>query len=169
MNEHPEECPCGWCDQPGHISSQCTARHDSDVMRQRFPKKVKKKKPIIGRYQCWKCGHYHSFKENCPNVPYPQPRLGECKACRCIDGPHVEGCDYDAICRKLLLCMYCRKAYTSTRIAGNDNTKSRESPEEGTHPIQGGHLEDEALNMNHPLSGKKSIPSGHPLLWASIS
>ena len=68
---------------------------------------------------------------------------------------------------------YCahtvEKRDTSTRIAGNDNTRSCESPEEGTHPIQGGHIEDEALNMNHPLSGEKSIPSGHPLLWALIS
>ena len=71
MDEHPGECPCGWCNQPGHISLQCTTRHDSDVMRQRFPKKVKKKKPIIGRYQCWKCGQYHFFREYCPNVPYP--------------------------------------------------------------------------------------------------
>ena len=47
MNEHPGECPCGWCNQLGHISSQCTARHDSDVMRQGFPKRVKKKKPTM--------------------------------------------------------------------------------------------------------------------------
>ena len=32
-NEHLGECPCGWCNQPGHIASQCMARHDSDVMR----------------------------------------------------------------------------------------------------------------------------------------
>ena len=44
-NEHPGECPCGWCNQPGHILSQCTARHDSEVMRQRFPKRIKRKKP----------------------------------------------------------------------------------------------------------------------------
>ena len=68
MNEHPGECPCGWCNQLGHISSQCTARHDSNVMRQRFPKRVNMKKPTIGRYQCWKCAQYHSFKEYCPNV-----------------------------------------------------------------------------------------------------
>ena len=134
MNEHLEECPCRWCNQLGHISSQCTARHDSDVMRQRFPKRVKKKKPTVGRYQCWKCAQYHSFKEYCPNVPYPQPRLGECKACRCIDGQHAEGCDYNAIHRS-----YCartvEKQDTSTRIAGNDNIRNGESPEEGTHPI----------------------------------
>ena len=78
-------------------------------MRQRFPKRVKKKKPTIGRYQCWKCAQYHSFKEYCPNVLYPQPRLGECKACGCIDSRHAEGCDYDAIHRRLLLCTYCGK------------------------------------------------------------
>ena len=70
-NEHLGECPCGWCNQLGHISSQCTARQDSDVMRQRFPKRVRKKKPTVGRYQCWKCAQYHSFKEYCPNVLYP--------------------------------------------------------------------------------------------------
>ena len=68
---------------------------------------------------------------------------------------------------------YCARSAekwdTSTRIAGNDNTRSHKSPEEGTHPIQGGHIEDEALNINHLLSGKKSIPSGHPLLQSSIS
>ena len=108
-NEHPGECPCRWCNQLGHISSQCTARHDSDVMRQRFPKRVKKKKPTVGRYQCWKCAQYHSFKEYCPNIPYPRPHLGECKACGCIYGRHAEGCDYDAIHRRLLLCTYCGK------------------------------------------------------------
>ena len=60
-NEYPGECPCGWCNQLGHISSQCTARHDSNVMRQRFPKRVRKKKPTVGRYQCWKFAQYHSF------------------------------------------------------------------------------------------------------------
>ena len=109
-NEHPGECPCGWCNQLRHISSQCTARHDSDVIRQRFPKRVRKKKPTVSRYQCWKCAQYHSFKEYCPNVPYPQPCLGNCKACKCIDGRHAEGCDYDTIRRRLLLCTYCRKA-----------------------------------------------------------
>ena len=71
MNEHPGECPCGWCNQPGHILSQRTARHDSEVMRQRFPKRIKRKKPTIGRYQCWKCSQYHSFQEYCLNIPYP--------------------------------------------------------------------------------------------------
>ena len=68
---------------------------------------------------------------------------------------------------------YCahtaEKQDTSTRIAGNNNIRNGESPEEGTHPIWEGHIGDEALNMNHPLSRKKSIPSGHPLLWALIS
>ena len=109
-NEHPGECPCGWCNQPGHIASQCTARHDSEVMRQRFPKRIKKKERTVGRYQCWKCSQYHSFPEYCPNIPFQQPCLGECKACRCIDGQHVEGCDYDTIHRRLLLCTYCGKA-----------------------------------------------------------
>ena len=68
---------------------------------------------------------------------------------------------------------YCartvEKQDTSTRIAGNDDTRNHKSPKERTHPVQGGHIEDKALNMNHPLSGKKSIPSGHPLLRALIS
>ena len=46
-NEHLGECPCGWCNQLGHISSQCTARHNSDVTRQRFPKRVKKNNPLL--------------------------------------------------------------------------------------------------------------------------
>ena len=70
-NEHPGKCTWGWCNQPGHISSQCTARHDSKVMRQRFPKRIKRKKPTVSRYQCWKCSQYHSFREYCPNIPYP--------------------------------------------------------------------------------------------------
>ena len=68
---------------------------------------------------------------------------------------------------------YCartvEKQDTSTRIAGNNNIRNCKSPKEGTHPILGGHIGDEALNMNHPLSEKKSIPSGHPLLRALIS
>ena len=58
---------------------------------------------------------------------------------------------------------------TSTRIAGNDNTRNCKNTKEGTHPVQRGHIGDEALNMNHPLRGKKSIPSGRPLLRALTS
>ena len=45
MNEHLGGCPCRWCNQLGHISSQCTDRHDSDVMRQRSPKRVTRRNP----------------------------------------------------------------------------------------------------------------------------
>ena len=68
---------------------------------------------------------------------------------------------------------YCahtaEKRDRSTRIAGNDNIRNHESLEEGTYPIQRGNIGDEALNMKHPLRGKKSIPSGCPLLRALIS
>ena len=79
-------------------------------MNQRFPKRQKKKKPEIAKYQCWKCNQYHSFKEYCPNVTHPSPRLGECKACGRVNGRHAPGCDYDAIRRRLLLCSFCGKA-----------------------------------------------------------
>ena len=107
---HPGTCPCGWCNQLGHIAAQCTAKYDSEEMNQRFPKRQKKKKPAVAKYQCWKCSQYHSFKEYCPNVSYPPPRLGECKACGRINGRHAPGCDYDAIRRRLLLCNFCGKA-----------------------------------------------------------
>ena len=109
MNEHSGECPCGWCNQLGHTSSQCTARHNSYVMRQRFPKRVKKKKPTVGRYQCWKCAQYHSFKEYCLMYHIHDPVWVNVKHAGCIDGQHAEGCDYNAICRRLLLCTYCGK------------------------------------------------------------
>ena len=136
-NEHPGECPCRWCNQPGHISSQCTARHDSEVMRQRFPKRIKRKKPTVGRYQCWKCSQYHSFREYCPNIPYPRPHLGECKACRCIDGQHAEGCDYDAIHRRLLLCTYCRKAGHIHQDCRQRQHQERREPQRRETPYQG--------------------------------
>ena len=136
-NEHPGECPCGWCNQLGHISSQCTARHDSEVMRQRLPKRVKKKRPTIGRYQCRKCAQYYSFKEYCPNIPYPQPHLDERKACRCIDGQHAEGCDYDAIRRRLLLCTYCGKAGHIYQDCRQQQHQEWQEPRRRDTPYQG--------------------------------
>ena len=94
----------------GHVAAQCTAKYDSEEINQRFPKCQKKKKPEIAKYQCWKCNQYHSFKEYCPNVTHPPPRLGECKACGRVNGHHVPGCDYDAIRHRLLLCSFCGKA-----------------------------------------------------------
>ena len=73
---HPGTCPCRWCNQLGHIVTQCTARYDSKEMSQRFPKWQKKKKAPLAKYKCWKCSQHHSFKEYCPNVSYPPPRLG---------------------------------------------------------------------------------------------
>ena len=69
---HPGTCPCGWCNQLGHVAAQCTAKYNSEEMNQRFPKRQKKKKPEIAKYQCWKCNQYHSFKEYCPNVTHPR-------------------------------------------------------------------------------------------------
>ena len=107
---HPGTCPCGWCNQPGHIAAQCTAKYDSEEMSQRFPKRQRTKKTAVAKYQCWKCSQYHSFKEYCPNVTHPPPKLGECKACGRISGRHAPGCDYDAIRRRLLLCNFCGKS-----------------------------------------------------------
>ena len=58
---------------------------------------------------------------------------------------------------------------TSTKIAGNDNIRNDKNPEGGKHPIKGGQIGDETLNMSHPLNGRKSIPGGHLLLWALTS
>ena len=107
---HQGICPCGWCNQLGHIAAQCTAKHDSEEMNQRFPKRQKTKKPPVAKYQCWKCSQYHSFKEYCPNITHPPPRPGECKACGRTSGRHAPGCDYDAIRRRLLLCTFCGKS-----------------------------------------------------------
>ena len=61
------------------------------------------------------------------------------------------------------------KQDTSTKIAGNDNIRNDENPEGGKHPIKGGQIGDETLNMSHPLNRRKSIPGGHPLLRALTS
>ena len=61
------------------------------------------------------------------------------------------------------------KQDTSTKIAGNDNIGKDENPKGGKHPIKGGQIGDETLNMSHPLKGRKSIPGGHPLLRALTS
>ena len=107
---HTGTCPCGWCNQLGHVAEQCTARYDSEEMRERFPKRQKQRKVPLAQYQCWKCSQYYSFKEYCPNITYPQLKLGECKACGQTGGQHANGCDYDAIRRRLLLCSFCGKA-----------------------------------------------------------
>ena len=61
------------------------------------------------------------------------------------------------------------KQDTSTKIAGNDNIRNDQNPEGGKHPIKGGQIGDETLNMSHSLNGRKSIPGGHPLLQALTS
>ena len=69
-------------------------------------------------------------------------------------------------------CCYAHTAEkqdTSTKIAGNDNIRNDENPEGGIHPIKGGQIGDDTLNMNPPLNGRKSIPGGHPLLQALTS
>ena len=93
----PGMCCCAWCGQPGHISSQCTTRHDSNAMQKRFPKRERQKKLQVVQYQCWKCGQLHSFKEYCQNVKYPPAQPGECKAYGRVDGYHNRGCTYREI------------------------------------------------------------------------
>ena len=60
------------------------------------------------------------------------------------------------------------KQDTSTKIAGSDNIRNDENPR-GKHPIKGGQIGDETLNMSCPLNGRKSNPGGHPLLQALTS
>ena len=58
---------------------------------------------------------------------------------------------------------------TSTRIAGKDNIRNDENPEEGTHPIRGAQLGGKTLSMRHLLSKEMSIPVGPLLLQALAS
>ena len=61
------------------------------------------------------------------------------------------------------------KQDTFTKIAGNDNIRNDENPEEEKHPIKRGQIGDETLNTSHPHNGRSSIPGGHLLLWALTS
>ena len=48
------------------------------------------------------------------------------------------------------------KQDTSTKIAGNNNIRNDENPEGGKHPIKGGQIGDETLNIIPSTGGRVS-------------
>ena len=63
---HPGQCPCGWCGEKGHISTDCPTKYYSQSMKECFPKRKRAKRVNIMEYTCTRCGEKHPFNRYCP-------------------------------------------------------------------------------------------------------
>ena len=99
--------PCGWCDEYGHISSECTAKYYSQSMKDRFPKRRRSKKPKILDYTCRRCGDRHPFNQYCPYAVEPPIVPGECRSCATLTNVHDDDCELVAIKDRIGLCAFC--------------------------------------------------------------
>ena len=105
---HPGICPCAWCDQLGHIAQDCMVHFADNIMRARFPKKVRIPRTPIKYYECRHCGEKHPFIIYCPTVRDPPVIPGECRSCGTTTKEHANDCQYVAIKDNIGLCTYCR-------------------------------------------------------------
>ena len=106
---HKGQCPCGWCGEYGHISSECPAKYYSQSMRDRFPKTKRNKKQKILEYTCHRCGDKHPFNRYCPYAVEPPIIPGECHSCATLTNVHDDGCELVAIKDRIGLCTFCGK------------------------------------------------------------
>ena len=104
---HKGQCPCGWCGEYGHISSECPAKYYSQSMRNRFPKKKKTRKQRILEYTCRRCGDRHPFNRYCPYAVEPPIIPGECRSCATLTNVHDDECELVAIKDRIGLCTFC--------------------------------------------------------------
>ena len=104
---HKGQCPCGWCGEYGHISSKCPARHYSQSMRNRFPRKKRERRRKILEYTCRRCGDRHPFNRYCPYAVEPPIIPGECRSCATLTNVHDEECELVAIKDRIGLCAFC--------------------------------------------------------------
>ena len=104
---HEGQGPCGWCDEYGHISSECTAKYYSQSMRAKFPKRRKAKKPKLLEYTCRRCGDRHPFNRYCPYAVEPPIIPGECRSCATLTNVHDDDCELVAIKDRIGLCAFC--------------------------------------------------------------
>ena len=104
---HPGQCPCGWCGENGHISSDCQAKHYSRAMQERFPKKKRTKKKKILEYTCRRCGDKHPFNRYCPYAIEPPIIPGECRSCATLTNHHDDGCELVELKDRIGMCAFC--------------------------------------------------------------
>ena len=105
--QEPEFPYCGWCQQFGHISAECLAKHYDDSMNVRFPPKRRKPQKPFRQYDCRRCGQKHPFNVYCPFVTHPPVVPGECKSCGAVTNVHDENCQYVKVKDEIGICSFC--------------------------------------------------------------
>ena len=105
--QEPEFPYCGWCQQFGHISAECLAKHYDDSMNVRFPPKRRKPQKPLRQYDCRRCEQKHPFNVYCPFVTHPPVVPGECKSCGAVTNVHDEDCQYVEVKDEIGICSFC--------------------------------------------------------------
>ena len=98
---------CGWCQQYGHISADCLAKHYDESMNARFPPKRRKPPKPLRQYDCRRCGQRHPFNVYCPFVTQPLVIPGECKSCGAVTNLHDDDCQYVEVKDEIGICSFC--------------------------------------------------------------
>ena len=98
---------CGWCQQYGHISADCLAKHYDESMNARFPPKRRKPPKPLRQYDCRRCGQRHPFNVYCPFVTQPPVIPGECKSCGAVTNLHDDDCQYVEVKDEIGICSFC--------------------------------------------------------------
>ena len=98
---------CGWCQQYGHISTDCLAKHYDESMNARFPPKRRKPPKPLRQYDCRRCGQRHPFNVYCPFVTQPPVIPGECKSCGAVTNLHDDDCQYVEVKDEIGICSFC--------------------------------------------------------------
>ena len=115
---------CGWCQQYGHISADCLAKHYDESMNVRFPPKRRKPPKPFRQYDCRRCGQKHPFNVYCPFVTQPPVIPGECKSCGAVTNLHDENCQYVKIKDEIGICTFCgRLDHTYAQCAEREEQK----------------------------------------------
>ena len=98
---------CGWCQQYGHISADCLAKHYDESMNARFPPKRRKPPKPLRQYDCRRCGQRHPFNVYCPFITQPPVIPGECKSCGAVTNLHDDDCQYVEVKDEIGICSFC--------------------------------------------------------------
>ena len=105
--QEPEFPYCGWCQQFGHISADCLAKHYDTSMNVRFPPKGRKPPKPLRHNDCRRCGQRHPFNVYCPFVTQPPVVPGECKSCGAVTNVHDDDCQYVEVKDEIGICSFC--------------------------------------------------------------
>ena len=98
---------CGWCQQYGHISADCLAKHYDESMNAQFPPKRRKPPKSLRQCDCRRCGQRHPFNVYCPFVTQPPVIPGECKSCGAVTNLHDDDCQYVEVKDEIGICSFC--------------------------------------------------------------